>query len=318
MGHRVRRRPGPEDRPEDEHRRARLRGDGSPCGIVFVDGRCGSGASRGEVVDQVDPTTGEVVSDPGRRAGLRRAGRVRLRVGVNRDGNHVVRIDPATAKVVAGSRAGALLYGLAVTPDGVWATAQLDNTVVRVDPKTNKRVDMIHDPVTSRSRSRRRRAGCGSRTRDGHGRRARPDDRHVRREGARRRRRIGRRPGHGGRVRLVPRPASGRPRSGSTRDREGHRRVQLESGYSVAQEGFGDVWVANFGLGHRADRPVEGRGIARPTAGSIPRAMEAPARTRSRNPVRPRSSSTSPCTTSNGRAGATRRSSSCTASAGPR
>jgi streptogramin lyase len=29
---------------------------------------------------------------------------------------------------------GTLLYGLAVTPDGVWATDQLQTTVVRVDP----------------------------------------------------------------------------------------------------------------------------------------------------------------------------------------
>jgi virginiamycin B lyase len=63
----------------------------------------------------------------------------------------VLRINPATARITVSISVGssAVLYGLAVTPQAMWAADTSGKRVSRIDPATNRVVARIADPSGS-------------------------------------------------------------------------------------------------------------------------------------------------------------------------
>jgi streptogramin lyase len=221
--------------------------DGSPCGVVFVDGSVWVGSVSGEVVDQIDPETGKTLTTipVGGQVYDVQAGFGSVWVD-NRDGGQVLRIDPATAKVVARIPAGKVLYGLELTDDAVWATSQLDNTIIRIDPKTNKRVAVITDPHDNPFTFAETAGALWVSHADGAF--AELDTKTNRFLGAVHTtpRSVGDSDAAGGSV-WYPDRITGKLLRIDPRTAKVTAKVELEPGYAVAQEGFGDLWVANFG-----------------------------------------------------------------------
>jgi YVTN family beta-propeller protein len=222
--------------------------DGQPCGIVYVNDFLWVGSVSGQMIDQIDPDSGEIVEQipTGGQVYDVQAGFGSVWVA-NHEGNQVLRIDPATAKVVAHIPAGKLLYGLAVTEDGVWATAQLDNTVIRIDPATNKRVDVINDPqdqpftfaATPGALWVTHRTGVTSKLDTA-------TDRFVAASHSGSETAAGDPATVAGAV-WVPDRITGDLARIDPATAKVTARVFLGVGFSVAQAGFGDLWVANFG-----------------------------------------------------------------------
>ena len=115
--------------------------DTGPCGIaVGSDGRIWV-AELGAVgaVVAVDPTTRKIT---GRLDGVGpqlwdlKAGFGAIWVA-DRSARTVLRIEPTTAKVTATIAVGPQPSGLAVLPEGVWVSDDSDGKVRRIDPKTN-------------------------------------------------------------------------------------------------------------------------------------------------------------------------------------
>jgi len=110
-----------------------------PCGIVYLDGHVWVGLVNGAALVEVDPASGAVL------ATVRVGGQVYdVQTGYgsvwlnDHMGGHVIRVDPRTAKITATIPVGSGVYGLAVTPEGVYAADVPSREVVRVDPATNK------------------------------------------------------------------------------------------------------------------------------------------------------------------------------------
>ena len=59
-------------------------------------------------------------------------------------GSDVVRIDPATGKVVSRTSVGPRIFNLAAAPGAVWAVSNVGGTVVRIDARTGKVAKTIH------------------------------------------------------------------------------------------------------------------------------------------------------------------------------
>ena len=62
----------------------------------------------------------------------------------------VVRIDPATDRVVATIPVGIRIFGMTAADDAVWVTSYEDNAVVRIDPRSNQvvaRLQVPHGPA---------------------------------------------------------------------------------------------------------------------------------------------------------------------------
>jgi hypothetical protein len=61
----------------------------------------------------------------------------------------VVRIDPATNRVVSTIPVGIRVFGIAASQDAIWVTSYEDNAAVRIDPRTNRvvaRLTGLHGP----------------------------------------------------------------------------------------------------------------------------------------------------------------------------
>jgi DNA-binding beta-propeller fold protein YncE len=114
--------------------------DGSPCGIaVGPDGRLWIALlSVGRVV-AIDPATGKVaatVEDLGSQLWDLKAGFGAIWV-VDRSNRELLRIDPVSATVAARIPLGPSGSGLAITEAAVWVADDGDGTVRRIDPDTN-------------------------------------------------------------------------------------------------------------------------------------------------------------------------------------
>ena len=62
----------------------------------------------------------------------------------------VVRIDPATDRVMAAIPVGIHIFGIAAADDAVWVTSYEDDAVVRIDPRSNQvvaRLRVVHGPT---------------------------------------------------------------------------------------------------------------------------------------------------------------------------
>jgi YVTN family beta-propeller protein len=120
----------------------------NPCGVAYLDGHLWVALVSDEKVAEVDPMTGKVLHTTAIDGQV-----YDLQVGfgsvwVDDYGSHVIRIDPATGHVAATISVGssAVLYGLAVTPQGVWAADTSGHRISRIDPATNRVVARIADP----------------------------------------------------------------------------------------------------------------------------------------------------------------------------
>jgi len=122
-----------------------------PCGVAVVAGRVWVALVGDHNVVEIDPVSGRVlhtipISGPvfDLQAGFGS-------IWVNDHGSHVLRIDPQSAKVIATIPVGngATLYGLAVTPEGVWAADTTGKMISRINPTTDRVIAMIADPSGS-------------------------------------------------------------------------------------------------------------------------------------------------------------------------
>lgn len=157
----------------------------------------------------------------------------------------VIRIDPRTAKVVATIPTGKAIYGLAVTPEGVWAADVGASMVERIDPTTNHvvaRVSTTAAPYTFAYTP-------GASWLAVLGGTVRLDAASGRAVATLTRPGIGTGPGDpdtlDGLV-YVPAVEEAVVLVIDPRTNKIARRLALGSGYSVAQAGFGAMWVCNF------------------------------------------------------------------------
>ena len=218
-----------------------------PCGIVYVAGRLWVGLVGGQEVVEVDPATGKVLAEISVDGPVYDVQAGYGSVWANDYmGGDVVRIDPRTAKVVATTPTGKAIYGLAVTPEGVWAADSGASMVERIDPATNRVVARVPSaagaPYTfAYTRGALWLAVLGATVRlDAASGRAVAT---LKRSG------IGTGPGDpdvlGGLV-YVPAVEEGSLLVIDPRSNKIVRRLALGSGYSVAQAGFGAMWVCRF------------------------------------------------------------------------
>lgn len=115
--------------------------EGSPCGVAIgPDGRVWVALlGKGSVV-AVDPDSMKVtarVDDLGPQLWDLKAGLGSIWVS-NRSAKALLRLDPKDASIVATIPIGPLPSGLAVLPSGVWVTDDSDGKLRRIDPATNK------------------------------------------------------------------------------------------------------------------------------------------------------------------------------------
>lgn len=115
--------------------------DGSPCGVAIgPDGRVWVAELGVGAVVAVDTATRRVtdrIDGIGPKLWDLKAGFGSVWV-VDRNATAVLRIDPETAKVSATIEVGPLPSGLAVMPAGVWVSDDSDGKVRRIDPATNE------------------------------------------------------------------------------------------------------------------------------------------------------------------------------------
>jgi streptogramin lyase len=172
----------------------------------------------------------------------------------DRDAAVVFRLDPETGRIESRIGGGDILYGLIVTPDGVWSASQFTRTVLRIDPATNRVVARIltrhGDPIAFAYSP----GAVWATTRDGVA---------IRIDTATNRVMATVRAGgdlgssdpdtEGGLV-WIPDPVTGELAAVDPATNAVVGRVPLAEGYSVAQRGFGDVWVARFHDGDEVAR----------------------------------------------------------------
>lgn len=119
---------------------------GTPCGIaVGADGRIWAAVLGTGAVVAIDPATKK---ETARIGGIGPAlwdlkggfGSIWV---ADRKAKQLYRIDPATAKITAKIDIGPLPSGIAVMPSGVWVSDDSDWKLRRIDPATNKLADTI-------------------------------------------------------------------------------------------------------------------------------------------------------------------------------
>ena len=158
------------------------------------------------------------------------------------------RVDPGTGRVVARIPSGGILYGIGISEHAVWSADQLDGRVDRIDPRANRVVAHVGSgsdvPVTFAATP----GSVWVTTTDGVSLRI---DATTNQVTARvRTARATRAPGDpdtaGGRV-WFPDGTSGDMVAVDPATAKVVARLRLPVGYSVAQRGFGDLWVVDFG-----------------------------------------------------------------------
>jgi DNA-binding beta-propeller fold protein YncE len=115
--------------------------DGSPCGVALgSDGRIWVALLGTGAVVAVDPATKQVaarIDHVGPQLWDLKAGFGAIWV-VDRSARTVLRIDPTKATIIARVPVGPEPGGLAVMPAGVWVSDDIDGMLRRIDPATNQ------------------------------------------------------------------------------------------------------------------------------------------------------------------------------------